>query len=65
MIATVSQVVHRIDDRKSGTYVCLKQELNAAMAGCFLQFDIIAVGRRGGYLIGCHYRYVIIEQCFV
>ena len=64
MIATVSQVVHRIDDRQSGSDVRFEQELDATVAGRFFQFDIIAVRIRA-YLSFDNDSYVTNMEEFV
>ena len=43
MVAAVDQIVHRVDDRQAGPYVRFEQELDAAVTGCFFQFDIVFV----------------------
>ncbi len=65
MVAAVDEVVHRIDDGQPRAHVRLEEELDAAMAGSFLQLDIVAVRRGGCDFVGCDNRDVVREQCLV
>ena len=62
MIATVNQIIHRIDDRQSRSHIGLKEELDVAMTCSLLQLDIILIRRGSRLFIGRYDRDVIVHQ---
>ena len=43
MIATIDQIVHRIDDRQSGANIGLEQKLDITMTGRIFQSLVILI----------------------
>ncbi|CDB12074.1 unknown [Bacteroides sp. CAG:633] len=65
LVATMDEVVDGVDDGQSGAHVGLEQILHTALTGYLLQCAVVFVFGRSGYLVGCHYRYVVLQQVFV
>ena len=61
----MNQVIDGVDNRKSRTYVCLKQVFHTTLTGNRFQFAIVFVSRRCRDLIGCHYGNIVLQKVFV
>src|SRR5574344_1213097 len=65
LVTAVNQVIDCVDDGQTCTYIGFKQELHTAFPGCSLQLIIIVISRRGCNLIGCHHRYIMLQEVLV
>lgn len=61
----MDKVVDGVDDGQTCTYIGFEEVFHSALAGYLLQLAVVLVFRRGGYLVGRHYRYVVLQQVLV
>ena len=61
----MNQVVDRVNNRKTCTYVCFEQIFHTTLAGNHFQFAIVFVSGRSGNLVGCYHRDIVLQEIFV